>query len=501
MVAAANNDGVIAQTTAGPIEGRTTDSGTLEFLGVPYAAPPVGELRWKAPQPLAGWAEPRAATAYGRIAPQTASIGGSLVPGDATEWDEDCLTLNVWTPSIGGARPVMVWIHGGAFIGGAGSSQLYRGVHLVERGDVVVVTINYRLGALGFLAHETLRDENGCAGNWGLLDQIAALEWVRDNISAFGGDPGSVTVFGESAGAMSIGNLLAAAGDRKLFHRAVLQSGHPLALGSTDATRIAERFFAECGVETGDIDALRMVPVHEVLRAQQAVSLAEFGKTVMPFQPVIDGSLLDRHPLELIADGSAKDVPVLTGTNLDEMKFFGILDQELRDMDEVRLRKRLHASLDGDACDRVVAAYTAARADRGASTAPSELWAAIESDRFFRVPALRMADSHQRHQPATFTYLFSWPSPAMGGALGACHALELGFVFGTLRNPVVGTFTGTGEDAEALSTEMMDAWLSFARTGDPGWDPHDPEKRPTMVFDREVRLEYDPLGDERAAWA
>ena len=492
----------VIETTSGRLSGRIAESGIAEFLGIPYAAPPVGDLRWRAPQPVEPWSDVRDATTTGKIAPQIVSMGASLVPGDATDADEDCLTLNVWTPAAEASarpRPVMVWIHGGAFVGGAGSSLLYRGNHLASRGDAVVVTINYRLGALGFLAHPSLEDD-GYAANWGLLDQIAALEWVQQNIAAFGGDPSNVTVFGESAGAMSIGNLLAAVGTRGLFHKAVLQSGHPLALTAEVGTRIAERFFAECGVDIGDVDALRAVPVDEILRAQQAVSLAELGKTVLPFQPVVDGGLLDRQPVELIADGSAKGVPMLIGTNLDEMKFFGLMDAELRDLDEVRLRKRLHANLKAEECDRVVDAYTASRSERGESTAPAELWSAIESDRFFRIPAVRLADAHQPFETQTFTYLFAWPSPAAGGVLGSCHALELGFVFGTLETPGVAMFCGSGPDAVALSETMMDAWLSFARNGDPGWERHNTETRPTMVFDAESRLEFDPLGAERRAW-
>lgn len=490
----------VVDTTAGRVAGRVSEAGVTEFLGIPYAAPPVGPLRWRAPQPVQPWSETLDATSFGRIAPQVVSMGASLVPGDATDADEDCLTLNVWTPATDDAkRPVMVWIHGGAFVGGAGSSQLYRGTHLVDRGDVVVVTINYRLGALGFLAHPSL-DDDGYSANWGLLDQIAALEWVQSNIEGFGGDPDNVTVFGESAGAMSIGNLLAAVGSRGLFRRAILQSGHPLALTREVGQRIAERFFAECGVDIGDVEALRAVPVEEVLRAQQAVGLAEAGKTVMPFQPVIDGGLLDRHPVETITDGSAKGIPMLIGTNLDEMKFFGLLDAELRDMDEVRLRKRLHANLKPEDCDRVVDGYIAARSERGEPTEPAELWSAIESDRFFRMPALRLADVQQAFEAQTYTYLFTWPSPAAGGALGSCHALELGFVFGTLKNPPMSLFTGDGPEAIALSDRMMDAWLSFASTGNPGWEAHDAERRPTMVFDAESRLEQDPLGAERRSW-
>lgn len=472
----------------------------MEFLGVPYAAAPVGNLRWRAPQPVVPWEGERDATSFGKIAPQIVTMGASLIPGDDTEASEDCLTLNVWTPATdGAARPVMVWIHGGAFVGGAGSSQLYRGTHLATRGDVVVVTINYRLGALGFLAHPSL-DDDGYAGNWGLLDQLAALQWVQENIASFGGDPDNVTVFGESAGAMSIGDLLAAAGTRGLFHKAILQSGHPMALSGEKGARIAERFFAECGVDIGDVEALRKVPTEEILRAQQAVALAETGKTVMPFQPVVDGGLLDRMPVELIAEGSAKGVPMLIGSNLDEMKFFGLMDAQLRDMDEARLRKRLHANLKPEDCDRVVDAYVAARSARGESTVPTDLWSAIESDRFFRIPALRLADAHQPFDENTFTYLFTWPSPAAGGALGSCHALELGFVFGTLATPAVSLFTGGGPEADALSEKMMDAWLSFGRRGDAGWERHDPERRPTMVFGVQSRLEYDPLGDEREAW-
>jgi para-nitrobenzyl esterase len=479
------------ETRTGAVSGLEED-GLVVFRGIPYAARPIGERRWRPPAPVEPWTGVRDAHEFGPIAPQLEGARGTAVFGDPTGQDEDCLTLNVWTPGVDGSkRPVMVWLHGGAFVGGSGGGVLYRGDSLARRGDVVVVTINYRLGVLGYLG-----------GNWGLLDQIAALEWVRDNIAGFGGDPGNVTVFGESAGGMSVAVLLGTPRAAGLFHKAIVQSGAAAVATEDRAAEVAAGVYEHLG--QSDLDQLRAVPVDDILEAQ-AEALRPAPGRPLPFRPMLDGDVLPRHPLDEIADGLSADVPVLIGTNRDEWKFFGIADVKARDLDDAGLARRLSRTL-GDRGDDVLERYRKAREARGAAVTPSELWFAIESDRIFRAPSMELAAVHAAHQPATYSYLFTWESPAIGGVLGSCHALEIPFVFGTLANPVVAAFTGEGPAARHLSEQMQDAWLTFAATGDPAvgdldpWPAYDARRRATMVLGKECWVEDAPFEDERAVW-
>jgi len=487
-------------TITGTIEG-TDERGVKVFKGIPYARPPLGELRLRAPRPPEPWTGVRRAQEFGLWAPQNtpASTLSNDIPG---EQGEDCLTLNVWTPSLDGTRPVLVWIHGGAFEGGSGASALYHGDRLATRGDVVVVTINYRLGILGFLAHPGLADAEagGATGNWGLLDQVAALRWVRDNIESFGGDPHNVTVFGESAGGMSVADLLAVPAARGLFRRAIMQSGPPYAVPAARAEETAAKLLAELGVGVAD---LRDVPVPALLKAQASLALQRRGGP-LPLTPVVDGTVLPVHPLEAIADGAAADVPLLIGTNRDEFKLFMVADPKNRDPDEGVLRRRIERSFGASderlRPDEAIEGYRAIRKRRRDSVDPRELWSAIESDRMFRVDSIRAAEAHSLHQPRTYSYLFTWESPAMHGALGSCHALELPFVFGKLDLPGLDRFAGVSPAAEVLSEQMMDAWLAFARTSDPGWPTYDAARRATMVFGAESCVQNAPFDEERALW-
>ena len=486
------------ETTAGTIEG-THDGEVVAFRGVPYAQPPVGALRLRAPRPVEPWAGVRPGREYGFWAPQNpppSTLSGDM-PGPQAE---DCLTLNVWTPGIEGARPVMVWIHGGGFVGGSGASGLYQGQALAARGDVVIVTINYRLGILGFLAHPGLADPEAgdAAGNWGLLDQVAALNWVHDNIPAFGGDPNNVTIFGESAGGMSVADLLAVPGARELFHRAIAQSGPPNAVPMAKAEETAAKLLAELGVAD-----LRDVPVPVLLEAQ-ATLVAERRGGPLPLTPVVDGVVLPSRPQDAMADGSAADVPLLIGTNRDEFKMFLVADPKGREPDDDVVLKRLHRAFSA-ANERLqpqlaMDGYRAIRARRGESVEPRELWSAIESDRMFRIGSIGAAEAHAVHQPRTYSYLFTWESPAMRGALGACHALELPFVFGTLEGPGIDRFAGSGSEAKALSNQMMDAWLTFARSGETPWPAYESVRRATMVFGPQSSVQDAPMDDERRLW-
>jgi para-nitrobenzyl esterase len=496
------------ETAAGQVEG-SEESGLQVFLGIPYASPPLGELRFRAPRPVEPWTGVRSARDYGLWAPQNAPatpVSGQI-PG---EQGEDCLTLNVWTPSLEGSRPVMVWIHGGAFTGGSGASALYRGAALARRGDVVVVTINYRLGILGFLAHPDLADQEagGAAGNWGLLDQVAALRWVADNIAGFGGDPANVTIFGESAGGMSVADLLAMPAAKDLFHKAIVQSGPPNAVSMERASERTAKLLAEVGVASPD--QLRQVPVATLLEAQTTVLGPRAGGGLV-LAPVVDGASIPQAPLSAIADGCAADIPVVIGTNRDEAKLFMVSDPKNRDPDEDVLLSRIERAFKAAEVDLgpsdVIDAYRRARTEAGRPTDPREIWSAIQSDQTFRIGSIRMAEAQSAHQAATFMYLFDWESPAMRGALGACHALEIPFVFGTLDAPTMDRFAGSGPAAESLSQTMMDAWLSFARSGQPSvggigqWPAYDPERRRTVVFGPAVKVEEGPMDAERKVWA
>ncbi|MGH9286147.1 MAG: carboxylesterase/lipase family protein, partial [Acidimicrobiales bacterium] len=413
--------GPTVETKYGRLRGRR-EGPVVAFRGIPFGRAPAGPLRFRPPQPPEPWAGARPAVDYGAAAPQL--LGQvPMLPGDPTETDEDCLTLNVWTPGLDGARrPVLVWIHGGAFIGGSGANVLYRGDRLAARGDVVVVTCNYRLGALGFLAHPDLRDpETGAAGNWGLLDQVAALDWVRDHVESLGGDPGNVTAFGESAGAMSVGTLLAVPAAAGLFHRAILQSGAPVVVGLDQAAATAEVLLRELGVDggTGRLAALGGLPAEAVVKAQSALLKRGIGQG-LPFTPVVDGAVVPRPPLAAVAGGCAPSVPLLAGTNRDEATFFAASDPRFLTLDEAGLREWLAVTMDPDRAEAAVAAYRAARAERGQPVRPIDLWTAIETDRAFRAPAMRLLDAQRPNQGAVYAYLFAWETPVLGGALGAC---------------------------------------------------------------------------------
>jgi para-nitrobenzyl esterase len=493
-------------TRSGVVRGSIEED-LVVLRGVPFAAAPAGSLRFEAPEREAPWRGVREASCTGPAAPQRSSLVMRMLGLEDVAQDEDCLTLQVWTPALDARRrPILVWLHGGAFTSGAGSLPVFDGARLARRGDVVVVNVNYRLGALGFLAHPDRFAHGAVAANFGLLDQIAALAWVREHAEQIGGDPGRVTLFGESAGAMSIGALLAAPAARGLFQRAILQSGAAHNVSPREnALRIATLFRDAAGHAEAGVEALRALPVEFVLAAQQRV-VDESWKHVegLAFQPVVDGSVVPRAPSEAIGDGAAEGVALLVGTNLDEWRLFGIADAKLRDMDEASLLRRLVRVPPGATPDpqqlagEAVDTYRRARAG-ALPTDPASLWLAMQTDRVFRVPAIRLAERQLRHAPV-FQYRFDWPSPAIGGLLGACHGLEVPFVFGTLDHERAGDLAGRSPAAQALSERMQDAWIAFATHGDPGWPAYDLERRATRRFGAECGVELDPQSAERRFW-
>ena len=484
------------EIASGKLAGVARD-GVLRFNGIPFAKPPVGALRWQMPEPVEPWAGVRDASLFANIAPQVASASGAVLGGTPGTRSEDCLYLNVQTPGCDDAkRPVMVWIHGGGFNTGAGSVGTYNGKFLVPRGDLVLVTINYRLGAFGFL---NLADATGGklpgTGAEGLADQIAALHWVTDNIAAFGGDPDNVTIFGESAGGMSVGALLASPKAAGLYHKAIPQSGaSDIGYAREVSARVARHVLDRLG--TADP---RELPWEAVLEVQKAILEAprELGLG-MPFAPTIDGTILPRRAIECVAEGSARGVAVMTGTTRDEWKLFTIAAASLKTMDEDTLRK-MTARLAGEAqADAIVGVTTGGT--------PFDRWNAIMTDHSFFVPATRLLDAQAAHGP-TYAYRFDWPSPFLDGALGACHALELGFTFGTFRVKGAAPFFGSGPEAEALSDAMMDSWIAFANVGNPSndtsgaWMRYDSKKRATTIFgDGPAHVTSAPNEARRKAW-
>jgi para-nitrobenzyl esterase len=497
----------IVTLSLGQLEG-THQQGVFAFKGIPFAAPPVGERRWLPPQPVEPWRGVLPAGQFRTIAPQNPMLGGPGPLGEPEPQSEDCLYLNIWSPGLDNRRrPVMVWIHGGAFSIGSGSSPMYDGRVLAQRNDVVVVTVNYRLNLLGFL---NLKEATGgripATGNEGLLDQVAALKWVQEHVAAFGGDPDNVTIMGESAGSMSIACLLTMPAAKGLYHKAILESGVGTTTTSLErAAEVGRLFLDVTGIRSDDVGALRALTVEQLLSAE--IELRK--RMASPWEPmritvttpVVDGEAMAQMPTRAIAGGVAKDIPMIIGSNLEEWKLFLAGEPHKEKIDRAQVVERLGHFVPSQYAGEIVQRYHQARSRRGDDTSPLEILSAVNSDLMFRIPALQMVEAQQEHNPAVFNYLFTYKSPVFGGVLGACHALEMGFVFGTHDD----LFCGTGPEADRLSETMQDAWTSFARTGNPscaalGEWPGYGDARMTMILDTQCRLEPAPYEEERQAW-
>lgn len=473
-------------TPSGKLEGHCAD-GVHIFKGIPFGR----AARFRPAERIAPWAGVRDAHHTGTIAPQNPNALDAFIGDTPAAQSENCLNLNVYTPSLDGPkRPVMVWIHGGAFVTGSGCFKLYDGRHLAALG-VVAVTINYRLGALGFLRHA------GATGSEGISDQILALEWVRDNVAAFGGDPGNVTIFGESAGAMSVAALLAAPSARGLYHKAILQSGAGhIARDPEHAERTAASFRRHLGGDpaAATADAIltaQAAVIDEVDNRQDPNRLGS-----MPFQPCADGFVVPKRPIDAIRAGAAAGIPVLCGTTTEEWKLWTALDSKFHTMDEGKL-ERWAARLFGEHAPALL------QAEKYGS--PYERYVAMQTDRAFREPALRLMAAQSRFAPV-FDYVFDWRSPAFNGAFGACHALDLAYVFGTHRTPKADVFFGSGPEADALAAAMTAAWASFAASGRPNvpgaeeWARWSPETPNAMVLGGDSRAAHPARFDLEPAW-
>ncbi len=506
------SDEFVAATSMGKIQGALED-GILSFKGIPYAAPPVGAGRFKPPSKPAPWTDIRDATQFGGRAmqkPNALNLAPAILEIYADTGlppvSEDCLSLNVWTPALddGGDRPVMVWLHGGAFISGSGAAPRTDGTNLAAKGNVVVVTLNHRLGAFGYLYLGELGGaEFASSGNVGMLDIVAALEWVRDNIAEFGGDPDNVTLFGESGGGAKICALMAMPAASGLFHKAIVQSGPSVeTMSAAAATDTARQVMKELGAAAGE--DLVAAPADKLLAAQNAV-LARLGalsfanRRKQGFNPVIDGATLPGGPFAPAAPALSAHIPLMIGTNRDEMNLFFGFAPWAEGLTEAGLPEAARPFL-GDRTEAIVAAYRAARP--GAS--PRDLVLAIATDQSIRMPSLTIADRKAAQKAApVFVYLFTWATPVLDGKLGSCHALEIPFAFDNLDKT---RLTGDAPARLVLAETMSRSWIEFAYKDDPNhsgiphWPAYSPADRPTMIFDLQCRAENDPLGAERKAW-
>ncbi len=499
--------------SSGKVQGAE-EQGVHAFKGIPYAAPPTGDRRLRAPERPDSWVGVRDASAYGLTVLQQPMPGifGELGTPQSPA-GEDCLNLNVWTPDPGAAGlPVFVWIHGGAFYAGAGVDDVYNGAAFARSG-VVAVSINYRLGVQGFWHLGEHFAELAQSGNVGMLDQVFALEWVQENIAALGGDPNQVTIAGESAGGMSVSTLMAMPRAKGLFHRAIPQSGagHN-GISAETASMIGGHMLDILGVNPGDLDSLMRVPSEIMLNAQIKLGdelaatrdPARFGEaaaSAMAFQPTFGTEEVPARPVDLIAQGVASGIDMMIGTTMEEARIFIV---DLRDMfNEELVGATVNAvfGMAGKDGSAVLDTYSSNRP--GAE--PYEMAAAIETDRLFTVPAIRMADAQVAHNPNTYLYRFDWQTPAGDGQWGAHHFLEVPFAFNQLDNEQARGFVGD-DPPRALAAATHEAWVAFVKNGDPNhaglpqWPQYDATSRPTMLLNDPCRVENAPAAEEIALW-
>ena len=481
----------------GAVRGKA-ESGVWAFLGIPYAASPFGARRMRPPQPVQPWDGERDATAYGPTAPkgdyppQYARLFPEvLIPG------EECLNLNVWTPDATAALPVLVWIHGGAFMNGSGSVGAYSGAAFARDG-VVCVTINYRLAAEGFL----LLDDG--IANLGLLDQLAALRWVQANIAAFGGDPARVTVAGESAGAMSVITLLSMPQAEGLFTQAIAQSGAAAHTLTHDQAQMVSGYLTSTLGVPADREAIKAVPLDKLVRAasdlvvevQTAPDPAKWGSlalSLLPFAPAVDGEVVPQEPLAAIAAGQGKDVRLLIGSNRDEARLFFVAPASIDLIDDATLEAA--ASAYGLSADSL----TLYRAGRPGASA-GDILAAVITDWFFAIPAIRVAEARTGAANApTWMYRFDHPAPEDNHRFGASHAAEVPFVFNTISQQDLHPLIGD-TPSQAVADQPHKAWVDFITHGNPGWPAYDTASRTTGLLSDRITATADPAASERACW-
>ncbi len=474
-------DEPLVRTTAGVVRGRHI-SDVVVCRGVPFANL---SARFGLPGPALSWTGIRDASSYGPPPPQSAIFGSDFAAGSSEGW----LTVNVWTADLAAALPVLVWIQGGGYLFGKSGVPEYDGARLAREGGVVVVTFNYRVGVEGFAQIE------GYPVNRGLLDQVAALEWVRDNIVAFGGDRERVTVFGQSAGGGCVASLLAMPQARGLFRRAIVQSMPSTFFTPELAGDISATLAAELGLHPAELATVASgdLPVAaDALLAKIDQHAGRWGLAAhrrIPFGPIVDGDTLPTDPWQALAAGTARDIDLIAGHTRHEQRLLSLIDGNLGQITSEQAATALDLLAPGPAG---VARY------RSASDSPDELYESVLSDWLFRMPSLHLAEAHTGR---TFLYELTWPAPGMGGKLGACHGLDVPLVFGNLTEGQPAMLLADDlAGAENLSAQMRNAWTSFAATGDPGWPRYDRDERRTRVFDTEPAVVSYPEQRSREIW-
>ena len=491
----------IAATKAGKVRGAVED-GVNVFKGIRYGVD-TATTRFEAPRPPTPWSDVKDALAYGASTLQAqGGDGGGLFKSWRQDpplpMSEDCLWLNVWTRGLrdGKKRPVMVWLHGGGFVTGSGSSYVYDGVRLCNRGDVIVISINHRLNMFGHL----YLGEYGFAdsGNAGILDIIQALHWVRDNAAEFGGDAGNVTIFGESGGGSKVCTLMAMEAATGLFHRGICQSGPmPQATTAADATKSAEMVIAELGLTRTTIDQIRTMPAAQIQKAVRAAQRA--GARVAGTGPVIDDRNLKRHPFTPDAPNISHDVPLMIGTNRTETSMLiGAARRELFDLTWDTLPAALSETMKGRDTAKIVAEYRKLHPSR---TAVDSYFTMTTDGGFYRL-SVQIADrkSDAGGAPVYF-YLLNWNTPVDGGKWLCPHSLDITFCFDNVAKSE--SMSGIGADQQKLADMMSEAWLAFAKTGNPNsknvpnWPAYDSKSRATMIFDLEPKVVNDPRAADR----
>lgn len=492
--------GPVVETTYGKIRGLTLEEIKV-FKGIPYGESTAGANRFMPPVKPKAWSGVRDVVAYGPNAPQT--IDPSQRRPNALQESEDCLVLNVFTPSLSGKRPVMVWLHGGGFSSGTGSSPVTEGFGLARSSDVVVVTINHRLNVLGMTyLGEAAGSDFALSGAVGILDIVSALQWVKANIANFGGDPGCVTIFGQSGGGRKVTTVMSMPSARGLFHRAIIESGAVLRLTTReDAIRTTEVLLAELGLKPNQVREMQQLPVSRLLAAnaavQKKIKLREPGMSGN--SPMVDGKALPIHPWDPTAPAISKNIPLMIGWTRTEETGFDRPTVEARALDEAGLVKRAAARLGVDPTS-VIQAFRKAHPE----ASPWDLWVLIGTEcargTYTREVAKRKAA--QRGAPV-FVYRFDWGTPAAGGYLHSPHSVEIPFVFNNIRT--AGQVVSKMPEAQELATKSSAAWAAFARTGNPNnnklpkWPAYSIEARETMLFNNECRVENDPDRAQRLA--